>query len=89
MKRFNPLILITALIVLISCSRDSSVKKENDMMFMNYFIFNAVNASLCPRPYVVCTTVYDPVCGSNKQTYSNACQAQIDCVDIAHTGPCL
>lgn len=31
---------------------------------------------LCPTPVGdVCITLYDPVCGSNQQTYSNSCAA--------------
>ena len=37
---------------------------------------------------VVCTTVYDPVCGVNGITYSNSCLAQKAGVGIAHTGAC-
>lgn len=33
-----------------------------------------------PKPDCVCTMQYDPVCGCNNKTYSNACAAE--CADI-------
>lgn len=29
-----------------------------------------------PKPNVVCTLQYDPVCGCNNKTYGNACAAE-------------
>lgn len=37
---------------------------------------------------VVCTMQYDPVCGCNNKTYSNACHAGAYGVAIAYTGEC-
>lgn len=36
----------------------------------------------------VCTANYDPVCGSNGRTYSNACNAGCANIPVAHNGEC-
>lgn len=35
-----------------------------------------------------CPLVFDPVCGCDGQTYSNACFAAMDCESVAFTGAC-
>lgn len=36
----------------------------------------------------VCTTDYNPVCGYNRQTYSNECQAKCSLTKVSSDGPC-
>jgi len=40
------------------------------------------------KPMQVCTQIWDPVCGENGKTYSNACVAKISGQKIAHQGVC-
>jgi hypothetical protein len=40
------------------------------------------------RPGCVCAAVYMPVCGANGQTYSNACDADCEGVEVAAQGMC-
>ncbi|MEM9992023.1 MAG: Kazal-type serine protease inhibitor, partial [Bacteroidota bacterium] len=37
---------------------------------------------------LVCTTVYEPVCGCNGQTYMNACTASAAGIQSIVSGPC-
>jgi hypothetical protein len=37
---------------------------------------------------VACIEIYDPVCGCNNKTYSNACYAQAHGVSVSYSGEC-
>jgi len=50
------------------------------------------NGGVCPTTTTssscICPAVFDPVCGSNNQTYSNNCQASCAGVDVGCEGQC-
>ncbi len=40
------------------------------------------------KQFPVCYTLWDPVCGKDGKTYSNACWAKVAGTEIAYKGPC-
>jgi len=47
-----------------------------------------LNGSCVDRQSCICPQVYAPVCGTNGQTYNNACQANCVDVELRHSGVC-
>ncbi len=50
---------------------------------------NCDEVGSCKERPVVCPKLWDPVCGCNKKTYANACEAAAAGVNILHGGPCI
>lgn len=45
-------------------------------------------AGMCRQRPEVCIDIYDPVCGCDDRTYSNACFAALAGVSVRHEGEC-
>lgn len=46
------------------------------------------HAGFCATRPTICPTLYAPVCGCDKKTYSSACVAARNGVSVEHQGPC-
>ena len=52
------------------------------------FVPCAIETGVCiPRPEL-CLPEYEPVCGCDKETYGNACEAALHGVSVDYIGPC-
>ncbi|MDA9987017.1 Kazal-type serine protease inhibitor [Crocinitomicaceae bacterium] len=70
------------LTIVISC-----LKQENCRSVENIAQETCIDSSLID-PSVACTEQYDPVCGCNGVTYSNACHADRNGITSYEQGPC-
>lgn len=61
------------------------------LMWMSIGMTSSCSSKKCiERPIAdcVCTLQYDPVCGCNNKTYSNACAAECAGIKVYQKGPC-
>ena len=72
---------------LLVCSRNSEGGGNFDLE--NFYLKDIVlhYRTVQPAPEF-CPSVYEPVCGVDGQTYSNACEAESARVEIRHSGDC-
>jgi hypothetical protein len=67
----------------------SAVYAKNVLMILNDEGTSVPRPSpLCDNAGLVCPAVWNPVCGVDQKTYSNACYAARECVEVARKGQC-